>query len=399
LLTAQPTTIFDRRIGSVVELKGGRIVDQLLHEYNGGEYYRPPNGFYYVGSTAYPGRSLFELVKSTRRNLAVNDQLLGQDIGFYALRRFSWVVTGAQALQNGEERIEQSFIDGLQLRLRLARPDESPRAGSVLIAHPVSCLSQPSLHGAVILLTKMEKNGFVQGVVTNRLTGMTLSDVLTERGKTLIPDDSGLRGHWVFTGGDVSTSELGALHYDVSKRPMKAGDEDDAVDDDDEDADKSNQRQTSNSNSNISSPVVLSEMDHLLTLLSRGVIDPAEAKLVVGYAGWTIDQLNSELQRNVWFHALPAGVGLVEEQPLDALVTCSQSMTSQPPERIQRALWQAALNRLGSEFSNISELTSDHKRIWEYMESVWKEQNEELSRRLEEVMEEEEAGSGDSDRD
>ena len=112
--------------------------------------------------------------------------------------------------------------------LPLVLDDASPvSVGDVLVAHPMSCLSQPTLHGAVILLVAAEEaaadddsfeasgedppvlgreGGFVMGLVVNKRSGVTLADAATEHGMAAL--DNELLASELFVGGDVSSRTL-----------------------------------------------------------------------------------------------------------------------------------------------------------------------------------------------
>ena len=90
----------------------------------------------------------------------------------------------------------------------------------------MSCLSQPTLHGAVILLVAAEEaaadddafeasgdppvlgreGGFVMGLVVNKRSGVTLADAATEHGMAAL--DNELLASELFVGGDVSSRTL-----------------------------------------------------------------------------------------------------------------------------------------------------------------------------------------------
>ena len=154
-----------------------------MREANGGsEFYVPGRGEALTAALTRAARE-FE-----------SDTFDGAELGMAALRRLGRVAALAGAMN--------SRRGGLRARnpseLPLVLDDASPvSVGDVLVAHPMSCLSQPTLHGAVILLVAAEEvtdevtddvpmlgreGGFVMGLVVNKRSGVTLADAATEHG-------------------------------------------------------------------------------------------------------------------------------------------------------------------------------------------------------------------------
>ena len=186
-LTALPANYYDRQARRVVDMDlperdaddaaraADDAVDHLVREANGGsEFYVPGRGEALTAALTRAARE-FE-----------SDSFDGAELGMAALRRLGRVAALAGAMN--------SRRGGLRARdpsaaLPLVLDDASPvGVGDVLVAHPMSCLSQPTLHGAVILLVAAEEapadddafeapgdppvlgreGGFVMGLVVNK---------------------------------------------------------------------------------------------------------------------------------------------------------------------------------------------------------------------------------------
>ena len=212
LLIATPSELFDRRARSVVALPevGGAASEcaGLLGAFNsssggggghGAEYYAPSS-------------SAVEAVRRARHTDFANHPL---DVGLAALRTLSAAVQGGEALSQLQP---QTAWPSLDTRVRL-RVGTAPKTGSLLLTHPVSCLSQPSLHHAVILLVSVSEEHVV-GVTINKPFGASplhspsaptplLGGAVDEARRDKLGPLCEASLH---QGGDVSPSSLLALH-------------------------------------------------------------------------------------------------------------------------------------------------------------------------------------------
>jgi hypothetical protein len=208
LLVAQPARLFDRRVRAVVDLPALSGWSQILHAYNSGEFYAPR-----------ASSSAVDAVKAVRASLVPGDQI---DLGLTALRALGLAVQGGESLAHahGFEVGSPSVVESVTTirrapSVRPSAPTFAPVAshtikpGSLLLTHPVSCLKQPSLHHAVILVVEATDE-VVSGVVINKPLGATL-------GGACPPEIQGQLGPTLgqaqlFKGGDVSERELLILH-------------------------------------------------------------------------------------------------------------------------------------------------------------------------------------------
>jgi hypothetical protein len=194
----------------------------------------------------------------------------------------------------------------------------------------MSCLSQPTLHGAVILLVAAEEapadddafeasgdppvlgreGGFVMGLVVNKRSGVTLADAATEHGMAAL--DNELLASELFVGGDVSSRTLTGVS--------------DVADD-----------------SRSGPPKWFT--DDVTALEGR-------ARIFCGYCGWSTAQLENELARGVWFRArAPHTVAL---EPVD--------------DDAGTSVWRSALSACG--FPELADLAVSHTAVLEAFSAV-----------------------------
>lgn len=288
-LTATPANYYDRRARQVVDMEpvardaddaaraADDAVDAFVREANGGrEFYVPGRG----------GMLTATLEGAARAFRA--ESFDGAELGMAALRRLGRVAALASAMNGRRGGLRARAPGGLPLVLDAASP---VGVGDVLVAHPMSCLSQPTLHGAVILLVAAEaapaddadegvwtpapsaaeaeappalgrEGGFVMGLVVNKKSGVTLADAATEHGMAAL--DNGLLASELFVGGDMSSRTLtGVSDVDggTDAGPPKWFTDD-------------------------------------VTSLKSG-----SSRIFCGYCGWSVAQLSNELERGVWFRA------------------------------------------------------------------------------------------------
>ena len=328
-LTALPANYYDRQARMVVDMDlperdaddaaraADDAVDHLVREANGGsEFYVPGRGEALTAALTRAARE-FE-----------SDSFDGAELGMAALRRLGRVAALAGAMN--------SRRGGLRARdpsaaLPLVLDDASPvSVGDVLVAHPMSCLSQPTLHGAVILLVAAEEaaaddsfeasgedppvlgreGGFVMGLVVNKRSGVTLADAATEHGMAAL--DNELLASELFVGGDVSSRTLTGVS--------------DVADDS------------------------LSEKPKWFTDDVTAL--EGNSRIFCGYCGWSTAQLQNELDRGVWFRAQAPHTIALEDVEDDA----------------GTSVWRSALSACG--FPELADLAVSHKAVLEAFSAV-----------------------------
>ena len=120
-------------------------------------------------------------------------------------------------------------------------------------------------------------------------------------------------------------------------------------------------------------------------------VDIDHVKLFVGNCGWTLTQLQSELDRNVWFH-VTADKGDQAKLGLHGPLGAGSEVT--------QAMWSGALSNLGErrcmcwgnfdsciclggEYAELADLPISHSWLWELLEEDWKSRHDELIDRIE----------------
>lgn len=224
---------------------------------------------------------------------------------------------------------------GMSLHGPLARvrPDapQTLRVGDVLITHPISGLFQPLFDQAILLVLRVNaESDTAQGVILNKETDMTLSQVLVEKPTQLLarPGVDNASNNW-------NKLAFGPLEPLLEEHIFQGG------------------------------PVVHQSLDdNLLCLHSHGEIVPGATEIAAsvslggdlgtaaahahasrlhgkplglrffqGFAAWSISQLEIELERGIWIHAKPC--------PETLRQLCFAQLES------PRESWQAALHASG----------------------------------------------------
>ena len=193
LLLAQPAQLFDRRQRAVVKLPELSGWASLLERYNRGEFYAPH-------------ASAQEAVREYRHSSLQHAHDDPIDVGLTAIKNLGLAVSGGEKLmQLGFDIGTPSAVD----RLTSVRAASKVRPGCLLLTHPVSCLKQPTLHHAVILIISCDDDG-VTGVVINKPLDVTLgAAVATEMHEKI---GESLCASTVYRGGDVAERQLLLLH-------------------------------------------------------------------------------------------------------------------------------------------------------------------------------------------
>ena len=154
------------------------------------------------------------------------------------------------------------------------------------------------------------EGGFVMGLVVNKRSGVTLADAATEHGMAAL--DNELLASELFVGGDVSSRTLtGVSDVDAGDHP---GPPNWFTDD--------------------------------VTSIE------GKSRIFCGYCGWSVAQLQNELDRGVWFRAqAPHTVAL---EPV-----ADDSGTD---------VWRSALSACG--FPELADLAVSHKAVLEAFSAV-----------------------------
>lgn len=372
LLIAQPEKMFDRHAREVVQLpalEGGKvgIWASALAAHNGGEFYSP--------QAEFPSSSACDAIRGTRRQAqpADADPI---DTGLEAIRRLGLALTSCEALEAaGFDCGSPSAVDALT-SLRPVDAAEPVQPGSLLITHPVACLSQPALHHAVILVVSANEQG-VAGVVLNKpidvenLPGeaVTLGEAVTSEERKALGQ---LAPVPLYHGGDVQERSLVVLHELPGLQSSgKVAEGLYATSDFGELCEALNAGRAA------------AEAEAAKDPLEPGPPEPEpRVKVVAGHAGWNAQQLAQELERHVWFHARAdeasagvAGLALLgrADGPAD---------TRNDADWLRDAMWAGAVRQLGGEHAELARCPGDHALVWEHMQALWERQTDELHQRI-----------------
>ncbi|WP_210515513.1 YqgE/AlgH family protein [Hymenobacter terricola] len=149
------------------------------------------------------------------------------------------------------------------------------RPGTLLISQPF--LNDPNFERSVVLLCHDAPEDGTFGLVLNRLTNLTLGDVLD------LPPEVGHAATALplYVGGPV---EPNTLHY-LHRRPDLPG------------------------ATALGQDVYWGgDFELLLGLIGSGAVGADEVRLFAGYSGWSVGQLASEMQGQSWIrHSASAG--------------------------------------------------------------------------------------------
>lgn len=265
-LSTKPGSYFDRRSGQVVPVPESHGVTgalgPLLRGYlGGGEFYRP-------------GQSLEAAVRAARRSPPADRPL---DVGIAALRVLGEAAERMEAVSGHLKDAER--CEAVVRPLASLVLGDVVRPGSLLVTHPLACMMQPSLHRAVILITSVTETSVV-GVVINKSLGTKVGAVVTEEGRDMLGPV--LSAATLHKGGDVAEGQIAALHdLEGVKGAVPVG-----------------------RGLWLSSQLREGELRHALACEAGERLSmpgSPRVKLMHGCAGWAPKQLQSELDRAVWF--------------------------------------------------------------------------------------------------
>ena len=318
----------------------------MISRFNGGEYYRP---------TA----SAVTAVKRSRINPLLESRLDPCDLGFAAIRRMSFALSASDSIMRGGffDACTAHVDDAVQLR-----PSSDVANGVVLVTHPIACLTQPTLHHAVIILFKGDGDS-VLGVVINKSTEVVLGDLESQLGADGRQTYKALLQCRLHKGGDVEHLGLLALFecpldYDSPHGIRIAPD-----------------------------LMLTADVAGLADEIHRGTsgVTAERTKLLLGHCAWSLPQLQLELQRHVWFPA-------VADSGLANLALAGIGDRRYSSERqMEETLWSGTVRQLGRstanqgfklEFEELAKFPSDHDRLWRVLGSCWEAQTSELMKRL-----------------
>lgn len=350
LLLAQPERLFDHHSEKLVTLPhlDGTDGEWLarLHAFNRGEYYAP---------NASAEQAILE-----SRSSGIPEAIDPVDLGLRAMRVMSMAAAASTALVPPQRELSSTLkFPRSPVPARVAEGDV--RVGSLLLTHPVSCLQQPILNRAVILVTDVDADA-VAGVIINKPLGRTLGESVGSAAHAAIGDS--ICAAQLHTGGDCQMNMLLLLH----EYPDLAG----------------------------STPVAegLFITNGIAAVRSAFDSEPSgrgggdvvstnggsRVKAVAGYAGWARQQLEEELQRNVWFHVEVDDFDLADlalRKEVAALVGDDVEA-----EGAATAMWSETMRALGGEHVHLAEFPAKEDVVWEEVQALWQQQREELQRRI-----------------
>lgn len=137
-----------------------------------------------------------------------------------------------------------------------------PSSGKLLISEPF--LMDPNFKRSVVLITEHADQGTI-GFVLNQPSALILKDLIPELEHADFP---------VYVGGPVGTDTVHFIHRCYEK--LNDGEE-------------------------ISKGVYWGgNFEALKILIENNSITPDEIKFFIGYSGWAVDQLKTELLENTW---------------------------------------------------------------------------------------------------
>ena len=157
------------------------------------------------------------------------------------------------------------------------------RPGTLLISPPF--LGDPNFDRSVVLLCRDEPDDGSFGLVLNRLTPLTLGDVLD------LPSGAGMAAALpLYVGGPVEPNTLHYLHR-LADLPGATA---------------------------LGQEVYWGgDFEQLLAYIGSGAVPAAEVRLFAGYSGWSAGQLAGEMQGQSWIRH-PASAGKVFTLASDA---------------------------------------------------------------------------------
>lgn len=138
-----------------------------------------------------------------------------------------------------------------------------PQKGSLLLSEPF--ILDSNFERSVILLCEHDAIDGTMGVVVNNRSSLLLSDVVSDVVNPQFP---------LYIGGPVGVEALFFLH----KIPEKI-----------------------EGGTSLTEGIYLGgNFEQICILINDNLIHPDEIKFILGYAGWSVGQLNDEIEQNSW---------------------------------------------------------------------------------------------------
>ena len=377
LLIAQPAHLFDRKARELVKLPSLSGWSSALEEFNGGEFYAP-------------NKSAHSAVRDAFAKPISGDPI---DVGFSAMRSLGLAVSGGEQLER-EHAFDYGRPSAVE-RLSAVRAASEVRPGCLLLTHPVSCLKQPSLHHAVILLIGVDADG-VTGLVINKGLETTLGAAVTDDARDAIGER--LSDRRLYKGGDVSERHLLLLH-DMegleSSTTVVPGLY--ATSHFAEVRSALEEHETRAAVAEAMGDAVAGDAAGASAAATRSAHRP-RLKCVAGLAGWAREQLTAELERNVWFLCEAEDVAaLAFMEPPSEEAPAGAAAPAHDLRWLRDAMWSGSLAQLGAEHAKLARFPGDHEVVWRHMEALWKRQSEELHRRIDLLQPKGVGGDGQGD--
>lgn len=139
----------------------------------------------------------------------------------------------------------------------------NPKKGSLLLAEPF--MMDSNFERSVILLCEHDEQEGSMGFVLNNRSGLVISDLLPDMEPNDFP---------VYIGGPVETDALYFLHTAPDLIP--------------------------GANQLLEELYIGGDFEQVTFLMNEKLLSTEQIKFFIGYAGWSSEQLASEIQENSW---------------------------------------------------------------------------------------------------
>lgn len=346
-LIAQPKAVYSREKASKIKLKKPPShLNTLLRKFNsGGEFYAPSN-------------NVVEALRDQFRKKANVDENEALSFGFQVLRRLNFARTcGSSLIKDSICTSSKDVFKGPNF-LELT---SGYTVGSLLITHPVSCINQPILHGAVSIICEDNDIG-VDGLILNKPLDTKLLKVLENGDSETLMKFKPFWENRLFLGGIVH-SDITMLHS----------------------------VELPNSKCILPGLYYSTNYDAALEMVKKGEATADQFKLFFGKLCWEKSQLDFELQRNVWFCAQnSSSVPMIEGVGNVALQELNEDISSEDVNVYQRRIWAASLRQLGHNQDNNEytafTLADDRSKMLKLLENFLEDHYNEIESSLEDAV-------------
>lgn len=346
-LIAQPKEVYSRENASKIKLKKpSSNLNIILRKFNsGGEFYAPSN-------------KVVKALRAQFRKKTNVDENEALGFGFQVLRRLNFARTcGSTLIKDNKATSSEHVFKGPKF-LELTN---SYAVGSLLITHPVSCIDQPILHGAVSIICEDNDIG-VDGLILNKPLDMKLLQVLENGDSDTLKKFKPFWENRLFLGGIVH-SEITMLHS----------------------------VELPDSKCIVPGLYYSTNFDAALEMVKNGEATVDQFKLFFGKLCWAKSQLDFELQRNVWFCAQnSSSVPMIEGVGNVALQELNKDINSEDVNVYQRRIWAASLRQLGHNQDNNEyiafTLADDRSKMVELLEKFLVEHHNEIENSLQDAV-------------